>query len=266
MQNLQLLKMNNDIFKITQLLSSVSETPRLDARFLVEDATSESELECFIKRRLEGEPVAKIVGHKGFWKKEFKTTKNTLDPRPDSETLIEAVLKTFPNKDLPYKILDIGTGTGCLLLSLLDEYPASVGIGIDVSEEALSVAKENALNFNRASFIKRDFTKPSWKKDLETFDIIISNPPYIPTKELKNLSKETLYDPTLALDGGKDGLTPYRIFSDELPSLCHSNTHIFFEIGKGQEIDVPNLMAKNFTYIQAFKDLSGIVRILCFSV
>ncbi|MBO7332397.1 MAG: peptide chain release factor N(5)-glutamine methyltransferase [Alphaproteobacteria bacterium] len=258
--------MNNQITDITERLRAVSDTPRLDARFLAEDASCEEELESFIKRRLNGEPVAKIIGHKGFWKKEFKTTKDTLDPRPDSETLIDAVLKVFPDKNAPYKILDIGTGTGCRLLSLLDEYPSSVGTGIDISEKTLSVAKENAGTSNRVFLIQRDFTSPLWTQDLGTFDIIISNPPYIPTDELKTLSKETLHDPILALDGGCDGLLPYRIFSEKLPFLCHKKTQIFFEIGKDQETDVQNLMAKNFTFKQAFKDFSGIIRILHFSV
>lgn len=258
--------MNNQIADITERLKAVSDTPRLDARFLIDDASCEEELESFIKRRLNGEPVAKIIGHKGFWKKEFKTTKDTLDPRPDSETLIDAILKTFLDKNAPYKILDIGTGTGCLLLSLLDEYPSAIGVGIDVSEKALSVAKENALTYKNVSFINRDFTTPSWTDNLGSFDIIVSNPPYIPTEDLKNLSKETLCDPILALDGGKDGLNPYRIFSKTLLPLCHKDTYIFFEIGQGQETDVQNLMSKNFTFKQAFKDLSGITRILCFSV
>ena len=189
------------------------------------------------------------------------------DPKPlrdymdkwDGQRFIESM-----QLDKSKAVLEIGVGTGRIAVKVAPNCKSLCGI--DVSEKALSVAKENALTYKNVSFINRDFTTPSWTDNLGSFDIIVSNPPYIPTEDLKNLSKETLCDPILALDGGKDGLNPYRIFSKTLLPLCHKDTYIFFEIGQGQETDVQNLMSKNFTFKQAFKDLSGITRILCFSV
>ena len=256
--------MNKDIFEIAKSLKNVSETPLLDARLLTAEAFDEKTLTDFIQKRMKGEPVAKILGHKGFWKGDFKTDKNTLDPRPDSETMIEAVLQKYPDKKVPLRILDLGTGTGCLILSLLEEYPLASGTGIDISKKALAVARENGKNCARADFIQADIQNLSCTPLSGPFDMIISNPPYIPTEELSTLSKETLSDPITALDGGKDGLDFYRIFARALPALCHTKTSVFLEIGKGQETTVKEIMQKNFAFKQEWKDLGGIVRILLF--
>ena len=199
-----------------------------DKKLLQEAASSDEELNSFITRRLAGEPVAKIVGKKGFWKDDFIVSKDVLDPRPDSETLIEAVLEKFPNKDKTLRFLDLGTGSGCLLLSLLGEYKNAMGVGIDISEKALAIANQNKGD-KRAEFIQHDMR--SHLSDLGLFDIMISNPPYIPTAEIQTLQKDVKdYDPLLALDGGADGLDFYRALSKQRPA-----PHLFIEIGKDQE-------------------------------
>jgi len=218
-----------------------------------------------VERRKVGEPVAKIVGQKDFWKHSFKTTKDTLDPRPDSETLIEAVLKTCPDSN--YRILDLGIGTGCLLLSLLDEYENATGVGVDISDSALEVAKENAKDLGLED--RAEFIKSNWTENVEgKFDIIISNPPYIPTKDIDGLEKEVKdFDPKSALDGGESGVDCYEEIISQIKELLGENGKVFFEIGQGQEEDLKNIAAENgFVVGEEFKDLSGVVRtcLVCF--
>ncbi len=230
-----------------------------DKKLLQEAASSDEELNIFIQRRLSGEPVAKIIGKKGFWKSDFIVSKDVLDPRPDSETLIEAILSKFPDKTEPLRILDLGTGSGCLLLSLLEEYKNYAGVGIDISLKALNIAKQNA-HTSRATFIQRDMREDL--SDLGKFDIMISNPPYIPTAEIQTLEKDVKdHDPILALDGGADGLDFYRALSKQ-----HLAPHLFIEIGKDQEKQIiPIFEHQGWHFAQSWKDLGGIVRILYFT-
>jgi len=230
-----------------------------DKKLLQEASSSDEELNSFIQRRLAGEPVAKIIGEKGFWKDEFIVSKDVLDPRPDSETLIEAVLKKFPDKEVNLRILDLGTGCGCLLLSLLGEYKNATGVGLDISEKALDIAQQNS-HTDRATFIQRDMRQDL--SDLGTFDIMISNPPYIPTAEIQTLEREVKdYDPLLALDGGPDGLNFYRTLATQ-----HLAQNLFIEIGKDQETQIISLFeAGGWHFIQSWKDFGGIVRILQFT-
>lgn len=229
-----------------------------DKRLLQEAAVSDEQLTEFISRRLAGEPVAKIIGKKGFWKDDFFVSKDVLDPRPDSETLIEAVLEKFPDKNAPLRILDLGTGSGCLLLSLLGEYKNATGIGIDISPKALAIANKNKGN-KKAEFIGRDMRQDL--SDLGKFDIMISNPPYIPTAEIQTLERDVKdYDPLLALDGGQDGLDFYRALATQ-----HLAPHVFIEISKDQEHEIiPLFEAKGWHFVQAWKDLGKITRVLYF--
>lgn len=229
-----------------------------DKKLLKEASSSDEQLNAFIQRRLAGEPVAKIIGKKGFWKDEFIVSKDVLDPRPDSETLIEAVLGKFPDKNQTLRILDLGTGSGCLLLSLLGEYKNATGVGIDISEKPLKIAKQNA-HTDRAHFFQRDMCQDL--SDLGQFDIMISNPPYIPTDEIQNLNRDVKdYDPLLALDGGADGLDFYRALAKQ-----HLAPHIFIEIGKDQESQIiPLFEAAGWKFVQSWKDLGGITRVLYF--
>jgi len=229
-----------------------------DKKLLQEVAVSDEQLNSFIKRRLAGEPVAKIIGRKGFWKNDFVVSKDVLDPRPDSETLIEAVLEKFPDKDKTLRILDLGTGSGCLLLSLLGEYKNATGVGIDISEKALAIANQNKGD-QAAKFIQCDMRQDL--SDLGQFDIMISNPPYIPTAEIQTLATDVKdYDPILALDGGADGLDFYRALAKQ-----HLAPHLFIEIGKDQESQIiPIFEQQGWHFTQSWKDLGGITRILYF--
>ena len=249
-----------DLQELVSLLKAVSDTPLLEARLLKENCP---DLENAIKRRLSHEPISKIIGKKGFWKSEFITSTDVLDPRPDSETLIEAVLKYCPKKE--YRILDIGTGSGCLLFSLLDEYPDALGVGVDKSPKALAIADKNRQN-RHAILLEKDFFKPAWACDLGTFDIVISNPPYIPSNDILTLEPDVReYDPMLALDGGKDGLDAYRSISNSIINLLNDKGFLFLEIGIHQANAVIDIFIRQgLTHLDTIRDLSGIERILTF--
>lgn len=238
-------------------LKTCSDSPLLEARWILQETTNAKKINQIIERRQKGEPLSKILKKKSFWKFDFITSQNVLDPRADSETLIQAVLDTFPNKDTPYSILDIGTGSGCLLISLLGEYKNAQGTGIDISPKALNVARKNARKNNiKARFIKKDMAQMN-----DSFDFAISNPPYIPTKDIEKLDKSVrLYDPISALDGGEDGLDFYRILSlyTKIPVL-------FLEIGKGQKTAICKIFQKqNWKLSAQYKDYGNIIRVLVF--
>ena len=263
---------NQLVAEIEKKLAGVSQCPHLDALFFVQACFRQKKeitdvlVEDFISRIKKNEPVSKIVGERGFWALDFKVSADVLDPRPDSETIIEGVLSYFKEKEEPLDILDIGTGSGCLLISLLYEYKNAKGVGVDISEKALAIAQENGAGFN-AQFLKRDLFSKDFVKDLSLFDVIVSNPPYIPTAEVDLLDENVrLYDPILALDGGKDGLDAYRSLAKSLKHLLKPNGKIFFEIGKGQEKDVVFCMQQEgYICIEERKDLAGVIRVLVFS-
>ena len=246
-------------FEELKKLLSFSESAITEARWILSENLSDSDIYKIVEKRNLGEPLSKILGHRGFWRGDFIVDENVLDPRSDSETLIQAVLEKFPNKNQLLKILDLGTGSGCLLISLLQEYKNATGIGVDVSPKALSIAQKNADKNNvKADFILSDMSK---LPELGRFDIIISNPPYIPTKYIEKLDKNVKeYDPLLALDGGEDGLHFYRIIAKiALAPL------LFLEIGKDQEKDIQVIFEKNgWQFWGAKKDYAGIIRVLIF--
>lgn len=221
------------------------------------------ELNELIERRLKGEPIAKILGYKEFYGRRFFTNIYTLDPRPDSESLIEGVQKHFPKTKSCYQILDLGVGTGCLLFTLMCEFPSAVGLGVDCSWEALVVAKKNQEYLkltNRSVLVQGNWTEALVGK----FDIIISNPPYIATTEQLDVS--TLYDPAVALFSGKTGIEAYKQILPRIPSLLSHGGKVFFEIGKGQELCVENIaLSSGLKSEGIFTDLSGTIRVLCYS-
>lgn len=220
--------------------------------------------EQLLKRRLNREPIANIVNKKSFWSYDFFVNENVLTPRSDSEILVEAVLSNYNNMNENLNILDLGTGSGCLILSLLKMYKNATGLAIDISDKALQVAKQNAKNL-KVENIK--FLKNNWNDNIEDkFDIIISNPPYIPTKEIKELEPEVnKFNPLLALDGGEDGLNCYRYLAKSLDKNLKENTKIFLEIGKNQEKDIEKIFNENgYKLLKIYKDLAEINRILCF--
>jgi len=222
-------------------------------------------IDALIARRKNREPVARILGLREFWGLPFGLNEATLDPRPDSETLIETTLKSLRLGPwaLSPNILDLGTGTGCLLLALLHELPEATGLGLDISPRAVQQATENADRLGLAS--RADFRTNNWLEGLtETFDIIISNPPYIKSADIPSLMPEVRnHDPSAALDGGADGLAAYRHLIPRLPDFLKPSGLVVFEIGQGQAKAVSALFrASGFTEITAHNDLAGIERCL----
>jgi len=200
-----------------------------------------------IIRRSTREPLAYILGNKEFWSKNFFVNSNTLIPRPETELLCENVIKIFKNNG-PY-ILDIGTGTGCILLSILSEIKKAKGIGIDISTKAIAVAKKNSNKFGldkRAKF----FTRSLNNIDNYKFDLIVSNPPYIKTGDIKNLSDDIRkFEPKIALDGGKDGLDVIKKIIYKSKSILKNLGLLALEIGYGQYYKVSQILKE-----QGFKE------------
>jgi release factor glutamine methyltransferase len=216
-----------------------------------------------VAQRLTHKPVSKIIGEKEFYGATFRTTMDTLDPRPDSETLIEQVQHLYAESNAPLRILDLGTGTGCLLLTLLRLYPHSTGLGVDLSLDALQVAQNNA--YDHRMLERADFIQSRWFDKVNgQFDLIISNPPYITHDALKTLNKSvTDFDPMLALDGGTDGLDPYRIITAQASAYLKPQGRLIFEIGYDQADSVSALLAQHdFTSITVTHDLGGNPRIV----
>ncbi len=221
----------------------------------------------YINRRINHEPVAKIIGKKSFWSSDFVVNKHVLDPRPDSEVIIETAINLFPNKNDALRVLDIGSGSGCLLLSILKEFPNATGIASDISEEALKVVKENIELLelgDRAKCIRQN-----WADDLmEKFDLIISNPPYIPTGDILALELDVKdYDPLLALDGGDDGLDPYRYLARQISSLLKPEAYAILEFGFDQGESVRQIfMQQSYIINKMLFDLGGIERAIVVSI
>ena len=218
-----------------------------------------------LNRRLLGEPVYKIIGKKPFYKYEFITGNSVLDPRSDTEVLIESVFKYF-SKDSVLDILEFGVGSGCILLSVLNDLNNSFGIGIDISSDALDIANKNLEIFSL--FDRCNFICSSWNDFVcdKKFDVIISNPPYIKSSYIDNLDIEVRkFDPIIALDGGADGLNCYREIADISGKFLKNNGHIFLEIGIDQENDVCSIFNDaGFKIVDMVKDLSGVIRVLHF--
>jgi release factor glutamine methyltransferase len=253
------------------------ETARLDARLLIAhalsvepdtlrladdralDAADRARIKTLLARRIEArEPVSRILGRREFWSLEFRVTPDVLDPRPDSETLIEAALALFPNRTAELKVLDLGTGSGCLLLAALHEYPNATGVGIDASEAALKVAAENAQRLGfavRARFLKRE-----WGRGFtERFDLIFCNPPYIAERERASLAPEVArHDPPAALFAGADGLDAYRAILPDLSHLLARGGYALFEIGAAQAAAVSEIArAAGIAVVDIKRDLAG---------
>jgi release factor glutamine methyltransferase len=258
------------------LAAAAVETSRLDSRLLLSHATGEPverlvawperpvsnrEAQAFaalVQRRVGREPLAQIVGCREFWSLPFFTTRDTLTPRPDSEAVLEAVLRLFPDRKSPLRILDLGTGTGCLLLALLSEYPAATGIGTDISDAAARVAALNAKTLGYAD--RSTIVISAWDDAVDgAFDVIVSNPPYIATAELDRLAPEIeRFEPRLALDGGPDGLDVYRVLAPRLYRRLRPGGHAVLEVGFGQAGAVESiLLGAGLATRGRQRDLSG---------
>ncbi|HUJ03260.1 MAG TPA: peptide chain release factor N(5)-glutamine methyltransferase, partial [Rhizomicrobium sp.] len=218
------------------------------------------EFEQFIARRIAREPVAYIVGKKGFWDLEFDVGPGALVPRPETETLIEQALKRFPDRSAALEILDLGTGTGCLLLTLLHLYPNATGLGVDSSPEALGWAKRNAQKLGLES--RCALRLADWAQVKQTgFDLMVTNPPYLSRDDLAAAGPELAHEPVQALFGGPDGLDTYRAIAPLLPRLLAPKGCAILEIGKGQGEAVSAILrAAGLEIERLAPDLSGIPR------
>ena len=267
-----------------QLARSGIETAMLDAEILLRhvtgwsretlsrapetalDALQQRHLAALGERRCRGVPVARLTGHKEFWSLEFSLSDETLVPRPESETLIEAALKSG-GRDDSLRLLDLGTGCGCLLLSLLHEYRNSSGVGIDISAGATATAQRNAERLGIRD--RARFQTGNWNMRMdniigERFDILVSNPPYIRSADIGSLQKEVReHDPQVALDGGSDGMDSVRTIIAAAPKLLRPNGRLLIEIGAGQSGEIVSFMEKQtFEKIRKHKDLAGIDRVI----
>jgi len=218
-----------------------------------------------LDRRLSKEPISKIINKKNFWKDEFYVNEFVLDPRPETEGIVEESIKLIKNKNSNIKILDIGTGSGALAISLAREFINANIMAIDISKEAIKVANLNINNKKLNNQIQ--LRKTTLDNINEKFDLIVSNPPYLTKKELKNTSYEIKnYEPLIALDGGEDGLNFYRDFSKKINKIMNVNSYLLVEIGEGQLkgcIDIFSLSGLNFH--KKAQDLQKKDRILVYS-
>jgi release factor glutamine methyltransferase len=229
-----------------------------DARVLSE--AEQQVLDDLTRRRAQREPMPQIQGHREFYGRRFAVTPDVLTPRPDSETLIEAVL-AHVDRAAPLRLLELGVGSGCLLLSLLAELPQATGVGVDISKPALAVTQRNAQSLGvdgRCELIEGDWTSAVDDR----FDFLISNPPYIPSRSISQLAPEvSRYEPRLALDGGEDGLTFYRRLAADCERLLVSGALLAVEIGQGQCDDVTQLLRQGgLEVLEQRRDLAGIER------
>lgn len=222
-------------------------------------------LEAALARRLAGEPVARILGAWEFWGLPFRLGPDTLVPRPDTEILVEVALAAVPDRRAPLRCLDLGTGTGCILTALLSEMPQACGVGLDRSEGALRVARDNAAANGlgeRANFVVGD-----WCDAVEgTFDLVVANPPYIAHDVIATLDREVrAHDPATALDGGVDGLDAYRRILDGAGARLASGGTLVLEIGYDQAAAVQDLArAAGYRERGLARDLAGHDRVLSF--
>ena len=222
--------------------------------------------ETMIHRRADREPVSRILGRREFYGLSFEVTPVTLDPRPDSEVIVEAAIDYALCMGGKLTVLDIGTGTGCLLLSTLEALPEAIGTGTDIDPEAVAAACRNAHSLGCASRVK--FQTSDWLSGVQgRFDIVLSNPPYIPSGDIANLAPEvSQYDPWSALDGGSDGLDAYRVLADRIPETLAPSGVALMEIGAGQADDVTGLFSTaGWHILENRADLAGHDRCLVFA-
>jgi release factor glutamine methyltransferase len=219
-------------------------------------------------RRVQREPMAYILGEREFWGLPFKVSPAVLVPRPDSETVIEAALALMVGRDRPWRIADLGVGSGCLLLTLLHEFPAARGVGLEASEPALAIAQGNAAALgvaDRVELVLGDWRQPAWADRLGgPFDLVVSNPPYIEDGAIDALMPEvSRYEPRLALEGGPDGLAAYRAIAAQAPRLVTRGGRLLLEVGAGQATEIYRIFqSTGFTAEAPWKDLGGIDRVV----
>ena len=218
-----------------------------------------------LNRRLANEPISKIINNKSFWKDDFYVNQFVLDPRPETEIIIEECLKIIKTREDNLKILDIGTGSGAIAISLAREFIKSHITAIDISSKAIEVAKKNIITKKLYKQIK--LKKMSIDNINNKFDLIVSNPPYLSKKEYENVSLEIKnFEPNLALDGGGDGLNFYREFAEKIPKIMNKNAYLIIEIGEKQFIDCKEIFSNScLNLVKKTQDLQKKDRIIVFS-
>lgn len=267
----------------TQLAEAGIENPRLDARVLLGNIVDGGEATVFgyperevpavqvrkiralAARRAAREPMSQVLGEKEFWSLGFEVTGDTLTPRPDTETLIEAMLAWAGRRNgRPLRILDLGTGSGCILLTLLHAIPDAQGLGVDCSAAALGVARRNADRLGLSG--RARFQQGNWTDGIdERFDLVVANPPYIPTGDIGGLDPEVArFEPLVALDGGLDGLVAYRRIAQSVGDVLAPDGAVFLEVGAGQAPEVARLLGDaGLADVSVRADLSGLDRCVC---
>ena len=265
----------------TRLKTAGIDSPAIDARLLLEAATGASRadiltdphreisadqadvLDGWLARREKREPVARILGRKGFWKLLLNLTDAVLVPRPETECIVDMILKRTQPGDT-FSLADLGVGSGAILLSVLSERPAAKGVGTDISEEALAVARDNAAGLGLSS--RAAFLRTSWGSGIadSSFDFVASNPPYIRSSVIPTLDPEVKHhDPILALDGGESGLVAYEELAPEIFRLLKPGGTAWLEIGFDQSEAVENLMkSAGFLDVSTYLDLSNLPRVV----
>lgn len=247
---------------VQRLTAAGVDSPRLDARLLWDHAQrNPAVFRELVARRCAREPLAYITGHKEFWSLEFDVGPGILVPRPETETIIEQALEFLPDASAHLRVLDLGTGSGCLLASFLKEFPNATGLGIDCSEQALRTAAGNIRHHGLTD--RAEIRAGNWAENIEgPWDVILSNPPYIKSEDLSGLAPEVIrYEPIGALDGGPDGLNAIRPLAGAIRRL--GAKWAFVEIGAGQAADATAVIVENGSVVvRTAPDLAGIPRVL----
>ena len=243
------------------LMASVLKVSPHETSFLFNNFLTDEQIDLFskvVERRLARIPVSYILGYRDFFDHRFIVTSDVLDPRPETEHLVEEALKkNFQN------VLDLGTGSGCVILSLLAKKAGSTGLGVDVSKTAINIAEKNAVQMSLQRRV--EFKVSDWFNNIkpQKFDLIVSNPPYIHPEKIKFLAPELKHEPLLALTDNKDGLDSYRNIARVAPSFLQSRGHLILEIGFDQEFEVTKILNLNgFQDIKVTRDLNGRQRVI----
>ena len=265
-------------------LTNGIESHELDARIILKEVLSFSDkdlilnqdflipknlikkINSFELRRIKGEPISKIFKKRDFYNSTFIISKDVLDPRPETELIID-IANDFIKNNYVKNILDLGTGSGCILLSILKEHKTISGTGIDLSKKAIDIAIKNS----RKLFLEKQskFFISNWLDSInDTYDLIVSNPPYIPSTDIENLPKDIKnFDPILSLDGGSDGLDSFRKIAKDLKRVINKNGVIILEIGYNQALKVIKIFESlDFVLVRKYNDISGLDRVLAFKI
>ena len=270
---------------INELIEAKIPSPRLEARILIANAVGIeancvgtdillndeqlNKLNTMIAERKNHKPLDKIIGVKGFFCNDFITSEDVLSPRPDTEVLVEEAINLILKNNFN-KLLDLGTGSGCIVLSILDKCKEVKATAVDISVKALNIAKQNADNLKvseRCNFVNSGWFDENFSDKIESkYDIIVSNPPYIPTQDISNLEPEVKnFDPMLALDGGADGLDSYKQIAKIAKEKISDNGYVLIEAGINQEQEIINIFTNSgLTHVSSINDLNSIPRCIVF--